>query len=117
MSLSCPVCQKDFSRKDSMQRHMNRKHSNSNYAPVIPMSQERCQRFQLVHPFTCLVAGMNGSGKNCLGTFTVTSLNCDRSTTGENNPMLFTVAKRLHAIIDDDTDNRICQGDPGISGK
>ena len=31
--------------------------------------------------------------------------------------VLFTVAKRLHAIIDDDTDNRICQGDPGISGK
>ena len=63
MSWSCPVCQKDFSRKDSMQRHMNRKHSNSNFAPVIPMSQERCQRFQLVHPFTCMVAGMTGSGK------------------------------------------------------
>ena len=63
MSLSCPVCQKDFSRKDSMQRHMNRKHSNSNFAPVIPMSQERCQRFQLVHPLTCMVAEMTGSGK------------------------------------------------------
>ena len=46
-----------------MQRHKNRKHSNSNFAPVIPMSQERCQRFQLVHPFTCMVAGMTGSGK------------------------------------------------------
>ena len=46
-----------------MQRHMNRKHSNSNIAPVTPMSQERCQRFQLVHPFTCMVAGMTGSGK------------------------------------------------------
>ena len=43
-----------------MQRHMNRKHSNSNFAPVIPMSQER---FQLVHPFTCMVAGMTDSGK------------------------------------------------------
>ena len=42
---------------------MNSKHSNSNFAPVIPMSQERCQRFQLVHPFTCMVAGMTGSGK------------------------------------------------------
>ena len=63
MSWSCPVCQKDFSRKDSMQRHMNRKHSNSNFAPVIAMSQEKCQRFQLVHPFTCMVAGMTGSGK------------------------------------------------------
>ena len=118
MSWSCPVCQKGLSRKDSMQRHMNRKHSNSNFAPVIPMSQEKCQRFQLVHPFTCMVAGMTGSGKNCLGTITVTtSSNRDRSTTGENNLVLFTVAKRLHAIIDDDTNNRICQGDPGISGK
>ena len=42
---------------------MNRKHSNSNFPPVIPMSQEKCQRFQLVHPFTCMVAGMTGSGK------------------------------------------------------
>ena len=42
-------------------RHMNRKHSN--FAPVIPMSQEKCQRFQFEHPFTCMVAGMTGSGK------------------------------------------------------
>ena len=61
--LVLPVCQKDFSRKDSMERHMNRKHSNSNFAPVIPMSQEKCQRSQLVHPFTCMVAGMTASGK------------------------------------------------------
>ena len=27
------------------------------------MSQEKCQRFQLVHPFTCVVAGMTNSGK------------------------------------------------------
>ena len=60
MSWSCPVSQKDFSRKD-MQRHMNRKHSNSNFAPVIPMSQEKYQRFQLVHPFTCIVTGMTSS--------------------------------------------------------
>ena len=42
---------------------MNRKHSNSNFAPVIPMSQEKCQRFQVVHPFTCMVAGRTESGK------------------------------------------------------
>ena len=70
MSWSCPVCQKVFSRKDSMQRHMNGKHSNSGFAPAIPMSQEKCQRFQMVHPFTCMVAGMTGSGK----TFWVQSL-------------------------------------------
>ena len=61
MNWSCPVCQKDFSRKDNMQRHMNRKHSN--FAPVIPMSQGKCQRFQFEHPFICMVAGMTGSGK------------------------------------------------------
>ena len=44
-----------------MQRHMNRKHSN--FSPVISMSQEKCQRFQFEHPFTCMVAGMTGSGK------------------------------------------------------
>ena len=62
MSWSCPVCQKEFSRKDNLQRHMNKLHGNSNFAPVIPMAQEKC-RFQLVHPFTCMVAGMTGSGK------------------------------------------------------
>ena len=46
-----------------LQRHMNSKHSDSNFAPVIPMYQEKCQRFQLVHPFTCMVAGMTGSAK------------------------------------------------------
>ena len=67
MSWSCPVCQKDFSRKDGMQIHMNRKHSNSNFALVIPISQEQCQWFQLVHPFTCMVAGVTGSGKKLSG--------------------------------------------------
>ena len=45
-----------------MQRHMNRKHSSSDFSPFIPMSQEKCQRFQFKHPFTCIVAGMTGSG-------------------------------------------------------
>ena len=97
---------------------MNRKHSNSIFAPVIPMSQEKCQRFQLVHPFTCMVAGMTGSGKS-VWVQSLLQLNSqrDRSTTGGNNLVLFTVATRLHAIIGEDTNNRICQGDPGISGK
>ena len=56
-------------------------------------------------------------GKNCLGAITVTTRSSrDRSATGENNLVLFTVATRLRPIIDDDTDNRICKGDPGISG-
>ena len=46
-----------------LQRHMNSKHSDSNFAPVIPMYQEKCQRFQLVHQFTCMVPGMTSLGK------------------------------------------------------
>ena len=42
---------------------MNRKHSNSDFSPFIPMSQEKCQRFQFEHPFTSMAAGMKGSGK------------------------------------------------------
>ena len=53
MSWSCPTCEKSFSRKDSMQRHMNR-HSNPGYfVPfnAMPYSTEKCQRFQFEHPF------------------------------------------------------------------
>ena len=63
MSWSCVVCQKNFSRKHNLQRHMNSKLSNYNFAPVVPMSQEKCQQFQFEHPFTCMVAGVTGSGK------------------------------------------------------
>ncbi|KAL9962026.1 hypothetical protein ACROYT_G031085 [Oculina patagonica] len=65
MSWSCPICQKDFSRKDSMLRHMSSKHSTSGFPSfqAMPISREKCQRFHLGHPFTCMVAGMTGSGK------------------------------------------------------
>ena len=65
MSWSCPHCEKSFSRKDSMQRHINNKHSNPDFAPFNAMHYptEKCQRFQFEHPFTCMVAGMTGSGK------------------------------------------------------
>ena len=66
MSWSCPHCEKSFSRKDSMKRHINNRHSNpGHFTPFNAMhySAERCQRFQFEHPFTCMVAGMTGSGK------------------------------------------------------
>ena len=66
MSWSCPHCEKSFSRKDSMKRHINNRHSNpGHFSPFNAMhySAERCQRFQFEHPFTCMVAGMTGSGK------------------------------------------------------
>ena len=48
-----------------MQRHVMSKHRNAGFTPsrAMPFSVEKCQRFQFVHPFTCMVAGMTGSGK------------------------------------------------------
>ena len=65
MGLSCPVCQKYFSRKDIMKRYMNSQHSFSGFAPsqVLRMLPGKCQQFHLVHPFISMVAGMTGSGK------------------------------------------------------
>ena len=66
MSFACPHCEKSFSRKDSMKRHINNRHSNpGHFTPfyVTHYSTEMCQRFQFEHPFTCMVAGMTGSGK------------------------------------------------------
>ena len=66
MSWSCRTCEKSFSRKDSMQRHMNNRHSNPSYIVpfnAMPYSTGKSQRFQFEHPFTCMLAGMTGSGK------------------------------------------------------
>ena len=66
MSWSCPHCETSFSRKDSMKRHIENRHSSrDHFTPFNAMSYstEKCQRFQFEHPFTCMVAGMTGSGK------------------------------------------------------
>ena len=49
-----------------MHRHMSSKHATSGFAPFQAKSiyREKCQRFYLEHPFTCMVAGMTGSGKS-----------------------------------------------------
>ena len=66
-----------------------------------------------------MVAGITGSGK----TVWVQSLLQQAQAVIDQPPeriiwcSVFTVTTRLHATIDDDTDNRICQGDPGIFGK
>ena len=64
MSCFCSVCEKSFSRKDSMQRHVMSKHHNVGLTPfqTVPFSQ-KCQRFRFEHPFTSMIAGMTGSGK------------------------------------------------------
>ena len=65
MSWFCSVCEKSFSRKDSMQRHVMSKHRNAGLTPfqTVPMFSQKCQRFRFEHPFTSMIAGMTGSGK------------------------------------------------------
>ena len=65
MSWFCSVCEKSFSRKDSMQRHAMSKHRNAGLTPfqTVPMSSQKCQRFRFEHPFTSMTAGMTKSGK------------------------------------------------------
>ena len=65
MSWFCPVWEKSFSRKDSMQRHVMSKHRNAGLTPfqTVPMFSQKCQRFRFEHPFTSMIAGMTGSGK------------------------------------------------------
>ena len=65
MSWFCSVCEKSFSRKDSMQRHAISKHRNAGLTPfqTVPMSSQKCQRFRFEHPFTSMTAGMTKSGK------------------------------------------------------
>ena len=65
MSWFCSVCEKSFSRKDSMQRHVMSKHRNAGLTPfeTVAMFAQKCQRFCFEHPFTSMIAGMTGSGK------------------------------------------------------
>ena len=98
---------------------MNRKHSKSNFAPVITDVSRKVSAVSIGSSIYLHGCRDDRFGKNGLGAITVTtSSNREWSTTNENNLVLFTVATRLHAAItDDDTDNQIYQGDPGISGK
>ena len=65
MSWLCSLCEKSFSRKDNMQRHVMSKHRNAGLTPfqTVPMFSQKCQRFRFEHPFTSMIAGMTGSGK------------------------------------------------------
>ena len=65
MSWFCSVCEKSFSRKDNMQRHVMSKHRNAGLTPfqTVPIFSQKCQRFRFEHPFTSMIAGMTGSGK------------------------------------------------------
>ena len=61
MSWFSSVCEKSFSRKDGMQRHLMSKHCNA--FQTVPMYSQKCQRLRFQHPFTSMIAGTTGSGK------------------------------------------------------
>ena len=65
MNWFCSVCEKSFSRKDNMQRHVMSEQRNAGLTPfqTVPMFSEKYQRFHFEHPFTSMIAGMTGSGK------------------------------------------------------
>ena len=64
MSWLCSLCEKSFSIKDSMQRHVMSKHRDVGLTPfqTVPFSQ-KCQQFRFKHPFTSMIAEITGSGK------------------------------------------------------
>ena len=112
MSWFCSFCEKSFSRKDIMQRHVMSKHRNAGFTPLraMPFSVEKCQRFQFVHPFTCMVAGMTGSGKTVwVKSFVATGSKSNQPTTREDCLVLFAVAARLSRIDGNNAKHRIYQ--------
>ena len=91
MSWFCSVCEKSFSRKDSMQRHAISKHRNAGLTPfqTVPMSSQKCQRFRFEHPFTSMTAGMTKSGK---AAWVLSLLDQALPSPREDRLVLFTVA-------------------------
>ena len=77
MSLTCPECNMEFSRKDAVIRHMKSKHGSSQayppsshaYPPPPPPSSSSPlpppEHVVLQHPFTMLLCGPTSSGKSC----------------------------------------------------
>ena len=63
MSWFCSVCEKSFSRKDSM--HVMSKHRNAGLTPfqTVLMFSQKFQWSRFEHPFTSMITRMTGSGK------------------------------------------------------
>ena len=82
MSWFCSFCEKSFSRKDNMQRHMFNKHNEStSFTPfrAMPFSPEKCQ------------------WKNGLGSISIaTSFRDNLPSPEEDRLVLFTMAACVH---------------------
>ena len=95
-----------------MQRHMSNKHGNPVFSPPmssVPNSTEKCQQFRLVHPFSCMVAGVTGSGKT-VWVFASARSKRNPPTTREDCLVLFAMAARVQGIAGNRTKHSICQG-------
>ena len=95
MSWFCSVCEKSFSRKDSMQRHAISKHRNAGLTPfqTVPMSSQKCQRFRFEHSFTSMTAGMSQVRKSGLGSISIrSSFRGNLPSPREDRLVLFTMA-------------------------
>ena len=67
--LSLHFVPEELTRVGSVLSAYNPKHRNAGLTPFqqVPMFSQKCQRFRIEHPFTSMIAGMTGSGKNGLG--------------------------------------------------
>jgi len=82
---------------------MSNKHGNPVFSLAMSSmasSTEKCQQFRFEHPFTCMVAGMTGSGK----TVWVKSLfqqtqKVIHLPSGEDCLALFAMAARVHGTL------------------
>ena len=101
MSWLGSVCEKSFSRKDNMQRHVMSKHCNAGPAPfqTVPIFSQKCQRFRFEHLFTSMIAGMTGSGKTAWVPSIATSFRDHLPSPGEDRLVLFTMAACVYTNV------------------
>ena len=107
MGWFCSVCEKSFSRKDSMQRHVMSKHRNVGLNPfqTVPVSSKKCQWFRFEHrSFHLHVFRNDRDRKNALGSISITaSLRGNSTFPGEDRLVLFTMAACVFRNTSDTT--------------
>ena len=100
MSSFCSVCEKSFSRKDSMQRHVMSKHRNATLTPFHPVPWNAFTKVSAVsfRASFCIHGYRNHRfRKNGLGSISITtSFRSQLSYPGEDRLVLFIMATCIH---------------------
>ena len=102
MSWFCSVCEKSFSRKDNMQRHVMFKHRNAGVTPfqTVPMSLQNMLAVSLrasLHLYDCRNDRVR---KNGLGSISIaTSFRDNLPFPGEDRLVLLTMAARVYRNV------------------